>query len=100
MKTKMKNKYKTTFTSLCPNNNEVNNYVVIFKTNDFVMVEDIIKYLKYFKDKKIYQEDIAKHLILKFHGDLSEGRRQVFKGSIILIGNHGGVEITTKVSNV
>ncbi len=95
----MTNTYKTSFTALCPNNDSVDNYIVSFETGNFIMIEDIQEYLRYFKGKKIYQEDIAKHLINKFHGNLNEGRRDKFVGTIILIGTHQGVEITTVVSN-
>ena len=92
------NEYIAKMTALCPNNNEKDNYTVTIETNQFWQVEDIIFYISRFKNRKIYQEDLAEHLVKKLHSTKTSpnyNRRQGFIGRMTITGTHQGVKITT-----
>jgi len=94
----MKNRYITTFTALCPNNNDIDTYQITIETNQFWQIEDIVAYLNAMKSKKIYQEDLNELLVKKLHTTKTSPyyrRNQGFEGRITLVGVHQGVEITT-----
>ena len=97
------NKYTTSFTALCPNTNERDDYKIVIETNQFWQVEDITEYLNAMATRKMYQEDLCEHLVRRLHTTKRSkyyDRNQVFEGKITMIGLHQGVEITSIRSNV
>ncbi len=77
------NTYITEFTGKCPNNKKiVDNYKIKISSKSFIMVEDLKAYLKSFKNKAVYQEDLTKKIAKRFP-----------KCKVCLIGDHLGVTI-------
>lgn len=76
------NKYTLKFTALCPNNKDVvDEYKISIYTKKLIEVEKIIKYLKKFKNKACYQEQLTKKI------------SKHFNAKVILKGYHFNVKI-------
>ena len=80
-----KAKYTVPFTCVCPNDKEVIEYEAVLTSDKVIMVEDIISFVKSFKDKSLYQEDITDKISLHFNC------------SVCTFGTHQGVFIRCKV---
>lgn len=79
----MKNKYIAKIKGRCPNDTEIiDNYKCVIEGKNMIMVEDLKKYLKGFKEVDIYQEDLTKLIARKYRGC-----------KVTLIGKHLGVKI-------
>lgn len=76
----MKHKYKFNLVCRCPNDNSINIYDAIVKSNDIIQVEDFNKFQKKIYNEKYYQEQIFEILQDAFE-------------NVELIGTHLGVQI-------
>jgi hypothetical protein len=76
------NIYQTTHRAACPNGNLMDSYQVTIRSQETIMVEDIIKTLND-APKEIYQEDLATLLRAKLGAE------------VIVVGSHHGIQITS-----
>lgn len=80
------NTYRYTFASTCPANGEAIIYKLQITSIDRILVEHIKTACAL--QKRAYHEDIAKDLSAQFKGDL------------LLVADHHGVEITTVLNQI
>jgi len=81
----IRNTYSVQFTAKCPNNNTVDNYTLSVDTNNFIEAEELIKYVQFFKDTAIFQEQLIVEIANKVN----------LSAIYTLKGVHQGVSITS-----
>ncbi len=76
------NKYTVFFDCECPNNKKTIKYKLVIKTNEIIMVEDLMNHL-------------LKECSEGFHENIADDLFCSFGGEQYMIANHHGVQIET-----
>ena len=81
----MINEYEFKFTALCPVDRKRDNYAATLTSSKMIPAEKLQDYGASQDEREIYQEDLAKEL------------SELFDCSVLLIGWHNGVKITSRI---
>jgi len=82
------NTYQVSFTSLCPNNSDIDEYTLEVETPTFLEAEHLTKVVDSFSTVYIFQEDLI----------LAISRELGLKGSYTLKGRHRRVFIVSRLN--